>query len=368
MTDSDFRMLYFPSFEPDIKWLKSNLLLFDQITRIVPNDANHVDSAPIQELKSAMPEALGTYSPSNQDISVGHESLNQLDLAFGIIAAENQKTPDEIRIVISPSGKLGIENHVFLHDLKMSHLIRDSLVRHKLIRPELNSLIEHSVPKGYSIVDKRASGLILSCVAAKIARKHGWDTITDRRLEYALTATMASQDQHYDSDNNVETMLLSAITNFVIPKEISELKMKDYTALRAAYSDVRASFRKLAAELAHLNRLDRIEDPTTLIARIESTASDFHKEWRTYHDSRFHRKFETYMPIFLGSLVTVAAAHLDFKPLEAALLGGATSILQKVFESRLTQRVPTEAGQRFDMISGIHRQVIPRDLLDRFLN
>jgi hypothetical protein len=74
--------LYYPSFEPHLDWLKAVLLLTDEVVRLIPQDAGHVDSEGIQHLKRLFPESLTEYSPNDEDTNVRDADFSRLEIAF----------------------------------------------------------------------------------------------------------------------------------------------------------------------------------------------------------------------------------------------------------------------------------------------
>jgi len=85
----NFSVLYYPKFEPPQKWLRSTLLFFDQIQRIIPIDARHVDSEPTQRLIDAMPAAFQIISPADDDKFFDDLNFTRLEKAFALIQDES---------------------------------------------------------------------------------------------------------------------------------------------------------------------------------------------------------------------------------------------------------------------------------------
>lgn len=242
-----FEALYYPSFEPSAKWLRSFLLFFDKVNSIVPDDANFTPSRPIAEIIDSVPNAFGTISPRKEDIVVDDVNLSRMRKAFKVIKSLRYNSEvKRIEITVGEEG-VRIAGQVFLHDSKMSQSVRDLLKEFELIDPDLEPLAESIGVRDFTLVDETAGDLIVSHVADNIGRRYGLNTITDRRLDFIVTALNAMESK---SILEPESLLACSIINVLIPQEIQNISTNQYKQIRDAYSDIRVLFQRVVIELA----------------------------------------------------------------------------------------------------------------------
>lgn len=215
---TQFKALYYPSFEPPAAWLRSFLLFFDKINSIVPKDAKYSPSRNILEITDLIPDVFETIAPDEKDIEIDNLNFSRLRKAFEIIKKEQpKKHREQVKITIDHDGSIGIADHVFLHDAKISDNIRSLLEEFELIRPELSEIAASSGTRNFSVVNENASDLIVSHLADKISRRHGWNTISDKPIDFIINRLNSFS---YKSINEPETMLACSIITCEIPHEI----------------------------------------------------------------------------------------------------------------------------------------------------
>ncbi|NVM56794.1 MAG: hypothetical protein HWN51_01550, partial [Desulfobacterales bacterium] len=189
-----FEALYYPTFEPPAIWLRSFLLFFDKIRTIVPDDVDFKLSEEISRLVDLIPDVFETVSVEEQDVDVDELNLRRMRSAFQIIGKREPKANrEEIKIIIDKDGSVRIAGHTFLHDRKMSGKVRALLEKFGLIRPELDGIAEVIGAQNFSIVNENASDLIVSQVADRVAKRYGWNTVTDRKIDFTVNALNAFQ-------------------------------------------------------------------------------------------------------------------------------------------------------------------------------
>src|SRR5688500_10101818 len=75
---SDYRVLYYPHFDPKPTWLLSTLLFVDGVNRIIPDDAHHKDSRRIADLRDALsPDPAEPISTTQKDFFLEPESYDR---------------------------------------------------------------------------------------------------------------------------------------------------------------------------------------------------------------------------------------------------------------------------------------------------
>ncbi len=228
------------------------------------------------------PGACAQYRPKNAHVAIETQELPRLGKAFAVLAHSRPKRPKKrIAIEISEAGSISIEGHVFLHHAKVSHTIHEELRRHGLL---IEGFADKLHRKGLSdledflVVDEGASSLILSGIAGNISRRTGLDTITDKPIPFALNALNNLGLAHPIASDGAEGALLSSMVSLLVPSEIATLKMSEYRELREAHEAIRNAFKGLTAELARVNRLNRIQDPRAFSDQVETAPREFFNE------------------------------------------------------------------------------------------
>lgn len=350
------KILYYPHYQPTSKWLRSMLLLTDQIERIVPKDADPEDDDSIKELIQSIPGCLISRPPEQYDIDFDHLTLDRLRCAFRIIKQQVDTAKEgRVEIVIGPAGSISIDGHTFLHRAKMAPQVRELLEDEGLLLPFLEDYAESIGAEKYLPVPSEASNLVLSCIADRIARREGLDTATDENLPFATSTLNSLQVSVGAPAGSVEGALLSAVAAISIPEEISNLRIADYSELRESYTSIRNAFQSYITEISAINRLYRIEDPRVFAQRIASVAEQIEKESSTYKKSKFSRRFKSWAPFSVGSILSVGAAMADPAFGLAFVAGSVTvGLVAKVFiEDRPSIDTPVACRLLADLRSDI---------------
>ncbi|MGA2337429.1 MAG: hypothetical protein ABSG08_18820 [Terriglobales bacterium] len=355
-------LLYYPDFHPNASWLRRILLLADDVTRIVPLDVELHDPQGLLALQDSVPGCLRTISPEKADIAIENDHLPRLVKAFAFLARSRSKASKEtVTIVIAPDGSSSIVGHVFLHSSKVSPVIHDELRRNGLI---LSGLERISGQKGFIVVDKAASDLILSGIAGNISRRTGFDAITDKPVPFALNALNNLGVGLTPVSGGAEGAVLASLTSILIPAEVATLKATEYRSLRESYAPIRIAFKELTADLARINRLNRIQDPRHLNDEVEATARDFFKEYQAFRKSRYARGFKAWAPLYVGGLLSIVGAVVA-QPyvVEIAGLSLGINIIQRIVDSS------ADHGRErvFNMLAGLRKDIIHRSGINEII-
>jgi hypothetical protein len=276
------------------------------------------------ELQGVIPECLHSISPEAGDVAIENHDISRLTKAFAFLARSRAGRKDKISVVISKSGTMSISGHVFLHHDKVSPVIHAELRRNNLIIDGLEKNLG-----GFLAVDQSASDLILSSIAESMSRRIGLDTITDKPIPFALNSLNSLGVTQVTSADRAEGVLLCSLASILIPLEVATLGPHDYRNLRHAYSSIRLAFKELAAELARINRLNRIQDPKHLRDRVKATTADFFQEYRAFRKSRYARTFRKWTPLCIGGLLSMVAKVVA-PPSTAPEIAGASLAFQFV--------------------------------------
>jgi hypothetical protein len=349
-----FDALYYPDMEPPQAWLRSFSLFFDTIRSVVPEDNGERLSPELREFAASIPNAYETVTLE----SVKHtrkDDLSRIEKAFAIISKERgRKKRGERELIFEidqDDGSLSIRDHVFLHNDKISPRVRRLLRRHELI--PLWDLTELVGPEDYSVVDERASNIILSDIASRLARRKGWSSITDQDLEFSIIALEGVRE----SAAATTDALASAIISLEIPEEIQRIKLKKYKEFRDAYVDVRKPFQELVVKLNQVYRLGGITNREDLRDRVKDACSDFDSEVHKFRTTRLSRKFTRWIPIGIGSLARLVGTALPV-PVVAIPSAFLSIIFQLIDKKASFEPSPADGREVYQMIACMRRDIL----------
>ena len=82
----DYRVLYYPDFEPDPTWLRRILMVCDGVIRIVPTDVILDDPDDVKRLQDAVEGGLDRISPEAGDTAVEYADRDRLSKSFRALA------------------------------------------------------------------------------------------------------------------------------------------------------------------------------------------------------------------------------------------------------------------------------------------
>ena len=358
-----YSVLYYPSFQPPEPWLRSILLLVDEVTRIVPADVDPHDPPSLLELASAVPGCLSTVAPTAADVTPQGTNLERLDKAFALIAGRkprDHKTP--VTILISPDGGTSVLGHVFLHETKVSREIKNLLREHHLLDNDVTRISGSLGAGGFLVVDEKASNLIVSTVADKVARRTGLDSITDEPFFFDVNVANGLGLQQNASPGAAEGALLGSMATVLVPREISTISVARYGELRDSYAELREVFRRVITELSAIHRLGRVQSVSAVNISVQAVAQDFLEEFKRYKKTRYARAFRSWAPLCVGG-VLLAMSPLVNPPVAVGIAGTSLliNIVDRLYASAMSMSPPRD--RTFQLLSGLERNILNRSRL-----
>jgi hypothetical protein len=354
-TTNSLPVLYYPKFEPDQRWLRSVLLLVDNVVRIIPADAGHTDSDPTKQLSDAIPGCLQSISPTKDDIAVDRINLRRLEKAFVQIKAKHRnRSRKQLRVIIG-GGEFRVEDHVWLSESKLMFEVRRLLEEYDLADTR-SPLAEMAPFEGAILANEEASGLIVSYIADRIARRTGLDTMTDEELPFVVRSldTLGIMDRSLDREG--EGVLASTIANIVIPSAVEQLSIPQYQEIRESFEDVRGAFQELVRAVSIHAKLNRAQTATALDNRLQMPIVEFCKQWVHYKKSRTARKLKEWAPMCIGGILAIPASLVN--PLAGVVLatgGFAVTAIEKYLP---TDEGPYEQRDAFDLLCRLEKRIL----------
>jgi len=218
--------------------------------------------------------------------------------------------------------------------------------------------------EGFLVVQEAASDLILSAIAENISRRTGLDAITDKPIPFALNG-LNNLGVTGPITGGAEGALLTSLVSVLIPAEVALLDVKRYRDLRESYVSIRGAFKELTADLARINRLDRIQDPKALSDEVRAASQDFTRQYLDFRKSTYARNFKRWAPLYVGGLLAVAGTLVS-PPLAAGMAGVSlvVELIQKEVESRSGQAGPERV---FNMLAGLRKDIITQSGIEQMI-
>jgi hypothetical protein len=238
--------------------------------------------------------------------------------------------------------------------------VRDLLIEEGMLLPSLEEVTRSVGVENVHPIPEQASNLILSCIADRIARREGLDTVTDKELDFTMTSLDSFGVSVGCPEGSVEGSLLSAIATVSIPQEVDKMGIQTYKDLRESYTPIREAFKEYVTHVAAVNRLGRIEDRKVLSERIAAAAEQIRAESEKYSHATYARRFKGWAPFAVCSMLSVGAAFANPAYGVAFAVGTVSlELLKKVFIERTSEANTAEACRLLaDMRRDILRQAI----------
>jgi len=158
---------------------------------------------------------------------------------------------------------------------------------------------------------------------------------------------------------------LTSLVSVLIPAEVALLDVRKYRDLRESYVSIRGAFKELTANLARINRLDRIQDPKTLSDQVRVASQDFVTQYVNFRKSTYARNFKRWAPLYIGGVLAVVGTLVS-PPVAAGVAGVSlvVQLIQKEVESRSGQVGPERV---FNMLAGLRKDIITQSGIEQMI-
>jgi hypothetical protein len=335
--------LYYPDFHPGLAWLRSILLITDEVKRIVPSDFPTDDPEPLKEMIGEVEGCLDSVPPLSVEITPSSDELGRLKRAFDEVSKYPAAdfTSRGFALKIGPNGELSFPGFTFMADSKICDAVREALEDSRMLGTQQQRVYGEHFPPNSTIVRLEACYLILSLIADHMARRQGFTTVTDRPLDFAMTALNGLNVVDAGFANASEGLLTAAFATVLIPAEVLHLRLTDYRILRESYAGLREAVAAFVRESDEWCAIDRIGDPHLLEQRLAAAATSLRKEFDAFQKSRFIKSIAKWVPFCLGGLLPIAAAYQGVPQALAWTLGGASFAFNLTDRAFLGLRPPS---------------------------
>ncbi len=342
------------------------LLFVDGVVRIIPEDVDPKDSDVLKTLTNEIPGSLTSISPIPWDIDVEDVDIQRMDKAFRYIAKSlplMQK--GNFELIIGEGGTVSILGHVYLHQMKLSERVRESLIKNNLINLGITEIVRSLGAENYFPVPEKVSNLILSYIANRISRRVGLDSVTDEDLTFTVNSLDRLEVSQEIVSGTPEGALLSAIISTTIPEELGRLPPREIRELRDAYAGIREVFQAYLPQLALRSKLYRISDLNLFRDRINEISYQINSECEKLRSAVWARRFKGWGPFAVCTLFTVGATLIDPAYGFTFAAGNAgVEFLKKVFFKEQPENVEVKACH---MLADLKTAILDRAKLDALI-
>ena len=297
-----FRALYYPSWNPPVRWLRSMLLVFDQIQVICPaeveNPQYHDANKAVFDL---IPHAFGEIRKRHYEMTLVPRNKQVLASALDYIAAgQTRHNNRQFTIHISSGGRLSLPGYSFLHVSKLNQWVREQLEQRSLILTVAEPIFRDQFDlNSFLVVERRACNLVLALLADHYGREQCLRTVTDENIAYIANALNVEPLRRREV---AAANLASAIIRMEIPENIETLKARDYVALRERYEELREPFQRTVRHLCDDHQLAQIRSRKQFEDAVHQAAQNFCAETEQLRRSSWAKRIGRWTFMGLGVL------------------------------------------------------------------
>ncbi len=322
-----FRALYYPSWNPPVKWLRSVLLFYDQVQVILPSEIAHPTFHPANsEVFNLLPSAFGTIRKAHYEMALDTASyplfLSALDHIASSLPEDRHRT---VRITLENDIHT-FPGYTFLHLSKLSDHVIHALESRRLLLSGAEDLLGDHRPDGFRLVEERTAHLLLSLIADYYSRQQGLRTISDQGLSYLTTALHPNAT--HDPASAV-TRLASTVIRLEIPTSIQNLTPLEYVELRKRYASLRAPFQRAMRILCDDRMLASITTQQHFKEAVPDAAKDFGLGIERIRKGKWAERLGSWGPLSFGMVSSLCSLA---SPVTAAV-GAGVDICLKIFDA-----------------------------------
>jgi hypothetical protein len=333
------------------------LLVYDNVLSIVPAEAGYVPSEYVKRHLEKLPDTFAPLAPEPLDIVHEYFVLKILQRAFKKLAGRRGAKPGQERQIHfkNESSEWGdevleISGITKLHDGKVAHTVFDWLKEYGLIYGKGED--------GFHYVDEQAACLIVSFIAQRMATRLPLRTITDVDSSFYLSAAC----DLIDSGNPINSrgVLASAVLKFHIPENIDKLTVSEFVEIRKRYEQLRETFPLYLRDLGELIQIDDVTQLPELRSRIESVVKRLDHDMETIKKSQSGRSITRWLPVGIGSAVTLGTAFLPHNPAIKYVTGGVSVAVQILTEALHKSPIPGRLEGTQSLLLNAKKDIINR--------
>jgi hypothetical protein len=330
--------IYHPSYVPDKDWYKTQLLIWDNIYRIVPHSVNaSFGSSKIAdqwEIEENLVQTKDIMMPSHQYFDSREKIItNQFKMLSKI-----------------KSHFFTAEDYFYLNTAKVPDWIGDKLNIYKLRKEKV---IDEWGSKHY-LVRSDVSDFIMSCIAHNFSLEQGLSPLTDRKA--SCFATYGNQigdiSNRQPVGENLSTFL-TGVFNIMVPSNVQMLSFRDIMQIRDEYKDLREAVSNILVTISNEFRLDQIIDKRRAQDLIIQSIENFNHKIDVFNKQRWRRTISDWRTQSLATFLGALAGFLAGGPgiaLIVSMTGASVQIMNQVSQKNSTDYIKSSV-QYFSKIN-----------------
>ena len=356
-----FRTLYYPSWDPPVKWLRSMLLYLDGIEVILPMDVEphyHRDNDAVFEL---IPHVFTAIRSAKYELGLDDAKRTLLGNCFAVIADETETVDSDIEITIHEDGNWSLDGYSFLHRSKTDDYVQMLLAKHGLVDETRTKYgIESGLADSFQAVNADASCLILSLLAESIAKERRLSTLTDRPMDYILNTLEAANPV---ARSEAAMQLASSILIVEVPEKIETLSAKNYVELRERYGELREPFHRAMLNLCDDHSLAELRTPAQFQEAVREATRDFCVKSEQVRRGMWAKDIKSWSPVALCVLSGICALTGNV----AAAIGTGISVMLNVYQGLQPSPYTTNAARSQRLLGELKRELSHPALLRKIV-
>ena len=344
--------IYHPNYIPDPIWYKSQLLLWDNIYRIIPYSVeDKFGPMQISERWNIPEEFVPTVDLQMPDFQFFEDRKRAIKKQLNEFSKENLK-------------EYGSEDHFYLNTAKIPSWVGDSLKKYRLRKKKT---LKVWGSKHYLVRDD-ASDFLMSCVAHGLSSNRGMSSLTNQKI--SCFATYANQigkeGKEKPSGDNLKS-LIAGVFDFMVPGDINKLTFKDVIEIRSEYSSLRESASNCIQSISEEFKLNEVIIKKRADDLIQSSLNKFEKEVEKFKKGVWRRIFKDWRVQTLATTMGMVSGFIAGGPAAALGIGtgaGGISILNHI----AGKEEPADIGNTIQYFNKINEKIELNEFVEGLIN
>lgn len=308
--------LYYPHINLTNKnWIKHALLLWDHISRIVPQTIEPMDEEDIIRIKYES-GFIKDYRPENEDTSDAFRGFSEVivpliesdhffnnrffdrEISTRNYTRDYQNKKGFFSDMVKSSG-------TYIHVEKMTPILKEYLFEKGLALPGRHEW------ENWVKIDGEIGLLYMTFFAKSISKNKSLPIVTD--VEQSFSASLCFEPSiNSDYRDQFEYKLGNLLIETIVPKNINDIPLDKILEIRRKYSDERTGFFKEIADLT--NSITGIDNSAALLDALNQHSKVILKETKHLEKLYNTHKIETINKFLTISIPTTLASLTEYVP------------------------------------------------------
>lgn len=298
--------IYHPNYVPDITWYKTQLLLWDNIFRIIPASVNgNFGASRLAEIWDIPKEYVRSLDVTMPDKKYFNDRKLVIKNQLKYLSKKN------IDVFVN-------DMHFYLNTAKIPTWVGDTLFEYRLRKEEIS---DQWGAKHY-VVREDASNFLMSCVAHSIGQNNAMSPLTDNTSScFAIYGNqIGTYGNQKPSGENLKS-LITGVFDIMVPSDLDKLNFKDVLDIREKYADLRKAVSEIITSLSGEFMLPVVIEEKRANELLESALAKFNDDVDKFEKQRWRRFFKDWKTSSIATVMSVGGAVLAGGPAVAVGFG-----------------------------------------------